>query len=224
MKIKALVLACGLIICGYSCAEEAVTVQATPKIQAANLSPIETQSGQQVIQLKAPQEVSVKVQATPVVPQEVKSASPQPIKPTQQPINQTPVKPVTQPITQVQNQVQAKPVPQQITPQKPQTTGNALTTPININIEACSKMYAIPAEQLFLLTLGGIEANGFEIKEIQSRGGYVLFNVGEKEFLATVAMIDNKNAMLRINPTNGIYHFAPGIVAKLFEYVEYKLD
>ena len=42
-------------------------------------------------------------------------------------------------------------------------------------------------------------------------------------FLATVSVIDNKTAMLRINPTNGVYHFAPGIVTKIFEYVEFKL-
>lgn len=213
-------------------AEEPIRVQATPqtvtspKIQAANLAPIETKTQPQVIELKPQLEVPVKVQATPVVPPAAQSQ--QPIQ-EQKPIQiQTPASVQTVPQTPQTNQVQQTQTPTtykppvQLTPQQTTNSTN-LVTPANINQEACSKMFVTTAENLFILTLGAIEANNFQILELQSKGGFITFKAMNKEFLATIAEIDNKTAMLRINPTNGVYHFAPGIVAKIFEYVGFKL-
>lgn len=206
-------------------AEEVVRVQAlpqqpptSPQVQAANLAPIETKPTPQVIELKPQTEIPIKVQATPILPSDINSQqipSTKPIVPQNRRIEtsaeSTPTTstsaPVTQPIGQV---TQTK------------TSGNLLT-PININQEACSKMFSVPADTLFMYTLGAIEANNFDIIEMQSKGGLIIFKALNKEFLATISVIDNKTSMLRINPTNGVYHFAPGIVSKLFEYINYKL-
>lgn len=190
-------------------AEEAIKVQATPKVQAVNLAPIETQTGQQqnVIQLKSQPEQVIKVQSTPVVPKEIPQTRPE-----QQVI--PPTTPQTTPTVY-------KPPVQIVAPQN--QTNSDITTPAAINIEACSRMFNINAENLFILALGAIEANNFEIEEIQSHNGYITFKAMNKEFLATIAEVDNKNSMIRINPTNGVYHFAPGIIAKVFEYIAYKL-
>jgi len=190
-------------------AEEAVRVQATPQVQAVNLAPIETPatgSSQNIIELKAQPQQVVRVQATPVVPQDVSVE-----------------KPVQQGVTPstVQTPTVYKPPVQLVQPQN--KSASNLTTPAAVNIEACSRLFGVNAENLFVLTLGAIEANNFEIQELQSHNGYITFKAMGKEFLATIAEVDNKNAMVRINPTNGVYHFAPGIVAKVFEYIAYKL-
>ena len=191
-----------LMLSSFVCAEEVITVQATPKVQAANLSPIENSAP--VVKLPVQQEQIIRVQTAPVNPVVQSSQSSVQKSVSQQNVeNKTIVQPAK---TVVVQQAQV-----------------SQTTPTNISFDSCVKMFPINAENLFVLTLGAIEANGFTIKEIQSQGGYITFFVQNKEFLATVAEIDNKNAMLKINPTNGVYHFAPGIISKMFEYIDYKL-
>ena len=177
-------------------AEEAIKVQTTPKIQAANLAPMETTPP--VVNLPSKEQPVVTVQTTPVVIQ----------PPVQQEIP-----------TQVHLQQVQRPAPQIVKP----SAQSAQTTPTNVSFDACTKVFSTNVETLFVLVLGAIEANGFTIKEFQSRGGFVTFTVQNKEFLATTSEVDNKTSMLKINPTNGHYHFAPGIVSKMFEYIDYKI-
>ena len=178
-------------------AEEAIKVQTTPKIQAVNLAPIETNNS--VVNLPSTQQPTVTVQTTPVVIQP-------PVQQQEVPA-QLQLQQVQRPISQI-----AKPSVQ-----------TSQTTPANVSFDACTKVFPTNAETLLVLVLGAIEANGFTIKEFQSRGGFVTFTVQNKEFLATTTEVDNKTAMLKINPTNGLYYFAPGIVAKMFEYIDYKI-
>lgn len=168
-----------LMLSSFVCAEEVITVQATPKVQAANLSPIENSAP--VVKLPVQQEQIIRVQTAPVNPVVQSSQSSVQKSVSQQNVeNKTIVQPAK---TVVVQQAQV-----------------SQTTPTNISFDSCVKMFPINAENLFVLTLGAIEANGFTIKEIQSQGGYITFFVQNKEFLATVAEIDNKNAMLKINP------------------------
>ncbi len=100
---------------------------------------------------------------------------------------------------------------------------NSLTTPVDIESDACVKIFQLKADDLFELTLAALEANNFAICEIQSRGGYITFKAANRDFLVVVSEIDNKNAILKITPANGVYHFAPGIVYKVFEYITLKM-
>ena len=99
-----------------------------------------------------------------------------------------------------------------------------LTTPQNISFADCTKTYHISSEKLFYLTLESITANRFEIKEMQSKTGYILFRAANKEFLATVAYYGLNKSILKITPTNNSYYFAPGIVSNLFKYVDLNLE
>jgi len=215
LGIRAYFIICLIfVLSNLTLAEEVVRGQAipqtqvVPKVQAANLAPMETKVQPSVIELKPQAEIPIRVQSIPRVINQPQTVS-QPVQ-----IQSTP-KP--QPINPPSSGQSAVAPPKQV----PQNSGN-LITPVSINQEMCSKMFAINAESLFLYTLGAIEANNFEIMEIQSKGGFITFRAMDREFLATVAVIDNKTAMLRINPTNGVYHFAPGIVSKIFEYVNFK--
>ncbi|MFI3301150.1 MAG: hypothetical protein R3Y28_06995 [Candidatus Gastranaerophilales bacterium] len=99
-----------------------------------------------------------------------------------------------------------------------------LTTAQQISFSKCNKHYEIPAEKLFFLTLSSINANKFEIIEIQSKTGYVLFKANNKEFLATVVKIDDNRSLLKITPTDNIYFFPLGISENFFKYIELNKD
>lgn len=97
---------------------------------------------------------------------------------------------------------------------------STLVTVQNVPFEQCTKIFYIDAENLFYLTIAGINANRFQIDEIQSKTGYILFNAVNKEFLASVVKLDSKNSLLRVTPANNVYYFQPGIVLNLFKYIE----
>ncbi len=99
-----------------------------------------------------------------------------------------------------------------------------LTTPTNMEFADCTKSYNLPAENLYYLTVDSITANRFEIKELQSKMGYVLFKAANKEFLATVAYYGPNKSILKITPANGQYYFAPGIVLNVFKFIDLNLN
>ncbi len=97
---------------------------------------------------------------------------------------------------------------------------STLVTIQNVSFEQCTKIFPINSENLFYLTIAGINANRFKIDEIQSKTGYILFNAVNKDFLAAIVPLDSKNSLLRVTPTNNIYYFQPGIVLNLFRYID----
>lgn len=97
---------------------------------------------------------------------------------------------------------------------------STLVTVQNVPFEQCTQIFKTDAENLFYLTLAGINANRFRIDEIQSKTGYILFNAVNKEFLASVVKLDKQTSLLKITPANNVYYFQPGIVLNIFKYVE----
>lgn len=97
---------------------------------------------------------------------------------------------------------------------------STLVTPQNVSYEQCVKTYNIDLQNLFYLTIASINANRFQITEIQSKSGYILFNAVNKPFLAQVVKLDGKTSMLKITPANNSYYFQPGIVLNIFKYID----
>ncbi len=95
-----------------------------------------------------------------------------------------------------------------------------MTIPQTVSYDDCTKSYNISAEKLLYLTLASISANRFEIREMQSKTGYILFKAANKEFLATVVYYGLNKSMLKITPVNNNYYFAPGIVFNIFKYID----
>lgn len=100
------------------------------------------------------------------------------------------------------------------------TPAPAPVQPQPVDFANCNKFFKFDSQKLFYLTLAAVNANRFSINEIQSKSGYVLFSVGQKQFLAKVIHIDAKNSMLKITPTNNTYFFPIGIVQNMFKYIE----
>lgn len=101
---------------------------------------------------------------------------------------------------------------------------STLTTPQNVEFSSCTKEYALNQEKLYYLTIAAINANRFEVQELQSKTGYILFVAVNKEFLATIVKIGVNKSMLKITPTNNNYYFAPGIVLNIFKYIDLNLN
>ncbi len=103
-------------------------------------------------------------------------------------------------------------------------TMQQLTTPQNVSYDNCVRNYNLPAEKLYYLTLASISANRFEIKEMQSKTGYILFKAAGKEYLATIVYYGLNKSMLKITPASNNYYFAPGIVSNIFKYIDMNTD
>lgn len=97
---------------------------------------------------------------------------------------------------------------------------STLITPQNVSFDDCTKTFNMNCERLFYLTLAAVNANRFEIKEMQSKTGYILFSAVNKEFLASVITVDKYHSILKITPANNSYFFAPGIVLNIYKYID----
>lgn len=98
------------------------------------------------------------------------------------------------------------------------------TQPQPVDFGLCSKFFKLDRQKLFYLTLASVNANRFEIKEIQSKSGYILFTVGQRPFLASIIKVDAKNSMLKITPCNNVYFFPVGIAQNMFKYIELNIN
>lgn len=101
---------------------------------------------------------------------------------------------------------------------------STLVTAQNINFENCTKVFNTDNVSLFYLTIAAVNANRFNVDEIQSQSGYVLFTAVNKQFIASVSNVNTNQGMLRITPADGNYFFQPGIVLNIFKYIELNLS
>ena len=101
---------------------------------------------------------------------------------------------------------------------------STLITAQNIPFETCYRVFNIDNVNLFYQTVASINANRFNIDEVQSKSGYVLFTAVNKQFLATVVNVNTNQGMLRITPVDGNYYFQPGIVLNIFKYIEMNIN
>lgn len=100
------------------------------------------------------------------------------------------------------------------------STMSNFVTPQSVSQETCSRLYSTSTEKLFYLTLSAINANNFQIDEIQSKTGYILFTAVNRQFLASILKFSSSKAMLRITPVSNVYYFQPGIVLNMFKYID----
>lgn len=88
------------------------------------------------------------------------------------------------------------------------------------NYRDCIRLYKLPFEKLFYLALSSANANKFEIVDMQSRNGYLIFTDGSREYLLTVLKKDNNFTFLKLSPCDNNYYFSPTIPFKIFNYID----
>jgi len=100
------------------------------------------------------------------------------------------------------------------------TYKNTVMVPQTLQLGQCVKTFNVHFEKLFFLTETAINSNNYDIEEIQSKGGYIVFSVAQYKFLATIYAFGPSNAILKITPCNNIYTFPPMIITNIFRYIE----
>ena len=95
-----------------------------------------------------------------------------------------------------------------------------LVTPQNIDFAKCVKTFNFPVEKLFYLSISAINANHFQIEELQSKMGYILFRAANKNFLMSVVKVDADHSMLKITPADNVYFFPYGVVYNIYKYID----
>lgn len=104
-------------------------------------------------------------------------------------------------------------------PSAPQTY-NPYGAPGKVTLPQCIKTFNAGYEKLFFLTEAAIANNNFNVEELQSQGGYIVFSAGSYKFLATVISFGTNKAILKITPCNNNYTFPPLIIRNVFRYIE----
>lgn len=99
-----------------------------------------------------------------------------------------------------------------------------LVTPRNVDFSKCVRNFDFPVEKLFYLSILAINANHFEIEELQSKMGYILFRAAGKTFLMSVVKVDAEHSMLKITPADNVYFFPYGVVYNIYKYIELNVD
>ena len=84
----------------------------------------------------------------------------------------------------------------------------------------CIRLYKLPFDKLFYLALSSVNANKYELLEMQSRNGYIIFEAEGKEFLLDVMKKDKSFTFLKITPADNNYYFSSTIPRKIFNYVD----
>lgn len=190
-----------------------------PVVKNATLN-VSTSPSQQQTPIKTNNSTGTTVILNPAIPTGTPPAKPL-VNPVTNTIQTAPpvIKPaVNQQLNLNRTNNTTKPVSTQTTAQNP------AVIPQNISFQKCTKIFPVDSEKLFYLAIASINANKFTINEIQSKSGYVLFSVVQKQFLLSVANVDKKNAIVKITPANNNYYFPEGIVTNIFKYIDLNTD
>ena len=88
------------------------------------------------------------------------------------------------------------------------------------NYKDCIRLYKLPYEKLYYLALSSANFNKYEIKEMQSRNGYIIFEAEGREFLLDILKKDKNYTFLKLTPCDNNYYFNPQIPRKIYNYVD----
>lgn len=84
-------------------------------------------------------------------------------------------------------------------------------------LDECYKIYPIDADNLFMASLNVLSNNNrFEISEIQTKNGYILFSTGSKYYLLTVTRRYKNQSEVKVLPQNSDYSQGSSIATAIF--------
>lgn len=87
------------------------------------------------------------------------------------------------------------------------------------NYKDCIRLYKLPFGKMFMLALSSVNAANYEILEMQSRNGYIIFKAEGREFLLDILAKNKSYTYLKITPCDNNYYFNPKIPVKIFNGV-----
>lgn len=83
----------------------------------------------------------------------------------------------------------------------------------------CCDTFSVSADKLFYLTLASLSKMNFNVKEVQSKTGTILFSALSKEFMVTIAGSGSGISFMKILPTDSNYSFSPSFASDIFNTV-----
>ena len=85
-------------------------------------------------------------------------------------------------------------------------------------LDECYKIYPLDADDLFMASLNVLSNNNkFEISEIQTKNGYILFSTGAKYYLLTVTRRYKNQSEVKVLPQNSDYTQGSSVAIAVFD-------
>lgn len=82
------------------------------------------------------------------------------------------------------------------------------------------KNFGVSADNMYLTSLSVLNSLNYEILEIQSASGYILFRTGAKDYIMTVSAITPVTSCIKILPANSIYSTGSTVQKTIFDALE----
>lgn len=82
------------------------------------------------------------------------------------------------------------------------------------------KNFGVSADNMYLTSLSVLNSLNYEILEIQSKSGYVLFRAGAKDYILMVSSNTPVTSVIKILPANSIYSTGTEIQKTIFTELE----
>ncbi len=87
-------------------------------------------------------------------------------------------------------------------------------------LDDSSKNFGISADNMYLTSLSVLNSLDYEIIEMQSKSGYILFRTGAKDYIITVTALTPVTSNIKILPANSVYSTGTTVQKTIFEKLE----
>lgn len=92
-------------------------------------------------------------------------------------------------------------------------------------LASCNKNYPISADNLYLLTLSAINSTGqYEVIELQSKSGYIMFKILNKNYIATISKEGANTSSIKILPANSDFSSDTSIQKAIFDTIDLNIN
>ena len=92
------------------------------------------------------------------------------------------------------------------------------------NLDNCYKIYSKDADGLYMSALSALNSSSkFEIVEMQSRNGYILFLAGNKYYLLTLTKRYQNQTEIKIMPQNSDFSNSDEVIGHVFALIDLSL-
>lgn len=82
------------------------------------------------------------------------------------------------------------------------------------------KNFGVSADNMYLTSLSVLNELDYEILEIQSASGYILFRTGAKDYIMTVSTVTPVTSVVKILPANSVYSTGSTVQKAIFDVLE----
>ena len=99
---------------------------------------------------------------------------------------------------------------------------NMINTEVNAAtyLDDSSKNFGVSADNMYLTSLSVLNSLNYEIIEIQSKSGYILFRTGAKDYIMTVTALSPVTSNIKILPANNVNSTDTAVQKTIFEQLE----